>query len=149
MQKINVVTDGDYKGHLVVFSQGCLWINTGVLGLKRMDSKALRDAKVTDAHKRVISVTFNDGARCSILMGPKLFIAALDSLAPFFTQEESIRARQAVKSTKVEGEENRGQWKKGNQKPQTQNVRRAPLPAIILAISGVVLLVLLKLLGKI
>lgn len=98
MKKINQVLTGPYQGHMIVFTQGALWINTGLITLMRLDESVLRSAEpLTPPDEtgefNTLRVTYNDGTTSDLLMGPKLYAAALKSLASIVEvpeDEESV-----------------------------------------------------------
>lgn len=93
MKKINQVLTGPYQGHMIVFTQGALWINTGLITLMRLDESVLRSAEpLTPPDEtgefNTLRVTYNDGTTSDLLMGPKLYAAALKSLASIVEEPE-------------------------------------------------------------
>lgn len=93
MKKINQVLTGPYQGHMIVFTQGALWINTGLITLMRLDESVLRSAEpLTPPDEtgefNTLRVTYNDGTTSDLLMGPKLYAVALKSLASIVEEPE-------------------------------------------------------------
>jgi hypothetical protein len=145
MQKKNFVSDGQYKGRTVVFSNGFLWINTGFFSLLRLDSAAVRNAEVTNAVERTITVTYKDGGCSKIMLDEQLYELAVQSLHLLPAEKEKGLSENRKKSTVPSEADETGA---GNEKIVTQSSHGTLRLAASLLLIGFVTALIFHLTGK-
>ena len=124
MQKLNYVVDGRYKGRMVVFSKGNLWINTGFLSLLRLDSNTVIKAETEDNSKRVITITYKDGSVSEIMLDEQLYELTARSFMSFLNPGLAAGTLQKPELPSVSEEKN----------DRNEAVENSHMHAVLLAI---------------
>ncbi|GEM_PF-3644340 len=133
MQKLNYVVDGRYKGRMVVFSKGNLWINTGFLSLLRLDSNTVIKAETEDNSKRVITITYKDGSVSEIMLDEQLYELTARSFMSFLDPGLAAGTLQKPELPSVSEEKN-----DRNEAVENSHMHGTPrLAAVLLAIGFV------------